>query len=106
MKIVQLLPTIAYGDAVSNDAIALKYAIRQMGYWTNIYAENIDPRLSRGVATSIKKMPCLSKRDIIIYHLSTGTMLNYSLGELIGKKIIIYHNITPPSFFHNYSMEA
>ena len=32
MKIYQLLPTLAFGDAVSNDALALEKVIREMGY--------------------------------------------------------------------------
>ena len=34
MKIYQLLPTLAFGDAVSNDALALEKVIREMGYKT------------------------------------------------------------------------
>ncbi len=106
MRIIQLLPTLAYGDAVSNDTIALKQAICELGYKTAIYAENIDPRLPKGVAYSINKIPVMDSNDIIIYHLSTGTDLNYKIVEYKCKKIIIYHNITPPEYFRGYSNEA
>ena len=43
MRIFQLLSTIAYGDAVSNDTVAMEKAIKQMGYQTRIYAESIVP---------------------------------------------------------------
>ena len=45
MKIYQLLPTLAFGDAVSNDALALEKVIQKMGYKTEIFAESIDARL-------------------------------------------------------------
>ena len=48
MKIYQLLPTLAFGDAVSNDALALEKVIREMGYKTEIFAESIDARLPKG----------------------------------------------------------
>ena len=38
MRIVQLLPTLSFGDAIGNDTIALKGAIKEMGYATEIYA--------------------------------------------------------------------
>lgn len=47
MRIFQLLSTIAYGDAVSNDTVAMEKAIKQMGYQTRIYAESIVPPLDK-----------------------------------------------------------
>ena len=41
MRVIQLIPTISFGDAVSNDALALKKIIAGMGYETGIYAEII-----------------------------------------------------------------
>jgi len=103
MQIIQLLSTIAYGDAVGNDTIAIRRLIEEMGYDTDIYAQNIDSRLKKGTAKSIDKMTNLGKKDIILYHLSTGTDLNYGLLNYTGRKIIIYHNITPYHFFYGYS---
>lgn len=37
MKIIQLLPTISYGDAVGNDVIALGKKLKELGYETGIY---------------------------------------------------------------------
>ena len=42
MRIIQILTTMSFGDAIGNDAIALKGAISDMGFQTDIYAENID----------------------------------------------------------------
>ena len=39
IKIIQVLPTISYGDAVSNDAINIDKFLRKNGYKTEIYAE-------------------------------------------------------------------
>lgn len=106
MKIIQMLPTISYGDAVGNDVMALGRAIAKMGYETGIYAENIDPRLPEGLAGGIHTVPALDREDVILYHLSTGTRLNYELECYGGRKILIYHNITPPEFFEGYSRQA
>ena len=103
MRVLQLLPTIAAGDAVSNDAIAIDKVLRSMGYKTDIFAENIDKRLPSGTASHVSRMPRLTQSDAVLYHLSTGTELNFSLGKLKAKKGIIYHNITPSYFFRPYN---
>lgn len=104
MKIIQILVTLAYGDGVGNDVLAIDRIIRECHYTTKIYAENIDPRIHSELVENINKLPALKDEDIIIYHLSTGTDLNYRLKELKGKKILVYHNVTPPEFFKEYSI--
>lgn len=103
MRIIQLLSTIAFGDAVGNDTIAIQQLIEGLGYDTDIYAQNIDPRLKKGTAKKINHLTKLGKKDIILYHLSTGTDLNYSMVNYPGRKIIVYHNITPCKYFYGYS---
>lgn len=103
MKIIQLIPTLAYGDAIGNHTIALKSLIEKLGFETGIFAESIVPPLDQKTALTISQMPKLSEDDIILYHLSTGTNLNYKLAEFQCKKIVIYHNVTPPEFFERFS---
>lgn len=107
MKIVQFLPVIAFGDAVGNDTAALKRAITEMGYDTEIYAEVVDSRLPAGTAKDLTGgMPRLDSDDILIYHLSTGSELNYKLEEYNCRKMMVYHNVTPPHFFSGYNENA
>ena len=106
MRAIQLLPTISFGDAVGNDALAIDRALRNMGFKTAIYAENIDKRLPRGTARPYDRFPKLAGSDILLYHASTGTRINYELPDLGGRKLMIYHNITPPEFFRPYSLAA
>lgn len=103
MRVIQLLTTMSYGDAVSNDVMALYNSLNKTGFATGIYAENIDARLTEKFVQHIEKMPKLRADDVIIYHLSTGTELNFKFVEYKGRKIVIYHNITPYHFFANYS---
>ena len=106
MQIIQLLPTIQFGDAVSNDARAIDAIIREQGYSTAIYAENIDAHLPKGTAQLASNMPRLRDDDILIYHASTGTRLNYELPNFGGRQVMFYHNITPPQYFHGYNESA
>ncbi|MCR4863152.1 MAG: glycosyltransferase family 4 protein [Ruminococcus sp.] len=106
MRIVQLLPTLSFGDAIGNDTIALRGAIRDMGFDTDIYAENIDKRLPAGSGQSIEKLRGLKSDDIVLYHKSTGTDLTFRIDDYKCRRIMVYHNITPPEFFRPYSAAA
>ncbi len=101
MRIFQVLSTIAYGDAVSNDTIAMGEIIKEMGYTTRIYAESIVPPLDKKTAVSIDTLNDVQKDDIIIFHMSTGSRLNYDIARYNCRKIVVYHNITPPGYFRN-----
>lgn len=106
MRIVQLLPTLSFGDAIGNDTVALKKAISDMGYISEIYAENIDKRLPSDTAKNISRLKDLKKDDVLIYHKSTGTDLTFKIQGFQCRKIMIYHNVTPPEFFRPYSTAA
>lgn len=102
MRVLQLLPTIAMGDAVSNDTLAIHAVLQEMGFQTAIYAENIDQRLPMGTAKALSKLPKLQKTDVVLYHMSTGSSISVLLPTLPCRKGMIYHNITPPHFMRPY----
>lgn len=106
MRIVQVMPTISIGDAVSNDAIAIKKVLNDMGYDSRIFAENIDGRLQRGTAEKYERIGRIGEEDIVIYHESVGTDLNYTMRDLKCHFIMRYHNITPPKYFEWYHQAA
>ena len=108
MKTVQLLPTLNLGDAVSNDARAIQRLLGEMGTASQIYAENIDSRIQDSSVYPVRMMPEMNREDLLIYHLSTGTDLNNRIGQLRCRKIMIYHNVTPPAYFapYNRGLEA
>lgn len=106
MKIIQIMPTVSFGDAVSNDARAVRKVISELGYKTAIYAENIDPRIKDPFVHKITRLTSIKDDDIVIFNHSTGTELCYRFPSLGGRKMMIYHNLTPPHFFKNYSQVA
>lgn len=103
MRIIQVLPTLSYGDAVSNDTMAIYKLLLKSGFKTKIYAENLDSRIKCKDLLPISRLNCLYKDDLILYHLSTGTKLNKWIQTVNCRKAVIYHNITPPHFFNEYS---
>ena len=104
-RVIQVLPTLSFGDGVGNDTLAIHEILKRNGYKTHIYAETIGKRIPKDAASKISDMPKLKKDDVIIYHLAIGTRLNEMLDEFNGKKVIVYHNVTPPEFFEEYSLD-
>ncbi len=105
MEIIQMLPTISYGDAIGNHVLALADALRSAGYKTKIYAENIDRRLPRGTAKKVEEYKDKSD-NIILFHLSIGSRIADTLLEYKARVIIVYHNVTPPEFWRPYSAQS
>ncbi|MDD3220933.1 MAG: glycosyltransferase [Lachnospiraceae bacterium] len=101
MRVIQMLPTLAYGDAIGNDTLTLGDTLEANGYDTKIYAGFIDERIHNPLVVPAEEYEC-REDDVIIYHLSTGSDMNYELSEYNCKKIIMYHNVTPPEFFEFY----
>jgi glycosyltransferase involved in cell wall biosynthesis len=105
MRIIQVVPSLAYGDAIGNAAMAMRKAIEGMGYRTEIYADWIDHRLPRGSAINAERLKA-DPEDILIYQFGSGNKLCYKVAEQKCKKVVYYHNITPPEFFKGYDANA
>lgn len=105
MRIIQMVPTLAYGDAIGNHVFAIDKILREEGYETAIIAENISPRLDKSLAVPLEKATLPQKNDLVLYHGSIGSKMNDYLRSVESKKVMIYHNITPWKFFKGYSEE-
>ncbi len=92
-----------YGDAIGNEALYMNTLLKGAGYNSKIYAEYIPTESLRKTNFFFKKSIKCNKEDIILYHLSTYSVINDWILTQKCRKIMIYHNITPPSFFENYS---
>lgn len=104
MRIVQILESIAWGDAIGNHVQALDDLFSRAGIEHAVFANAIDPRL-KARARHVSLYDAKSS-DLILYHLSTGSDLNYSVTTYPGKLVINYHNITPAHFFEGYNDRA
>lgn len=97
MEIHQILPTISPGDAIGNEVQEIKRVLNEWGYKSEIYAQNIHPKINAKKYTEYKKVS--SKENILIFHFSIGSEVSEFVKKLPDKKIMIYHNITPPEYF-------
>ena len=104
MKVVQIVPTIQYGDAIGNAALALRDILIVMGYDTAIYADGITlSEEQRHLVFSTVDLPALNEDDVLLFHLSNSTFLHDELPKINCRKIGIYHNVTPAKYFREYS---
>lgn len=101
-----LTPCIINGDAVSNDVIGMHNVLTKQGYNVKLFAEAwsiASPSVHhlKDVKSFLKK-----KHDILIYHFSVGWDVGLNLlRELNCKKIIKYHNVTPPEFYEDINQD-
>lgn len=105
MRIFQLLPTFSVGDAIGNEVLVINQMLLRHGYETYIVAANVSVRNGRKINSKVKTISHAEEfceNDIIIYHFSIGHPMNQMLIHCRGKKILRYHNITPPEFFKGY----
>lgn len=99
-RIAILTPCVINGDAVSNDVIGMHLFFQKMGYQSSIFAENwinseVDIFESKKIFDFIKY-----DSDCLIYHFSVGWDNGLDiLNHIKSRKIIKYHNVTPPDFF-------
>ena len=100
MRVIQMLPVLAFGDAIGNDTIALDEALKKSGYESIVYADHLDERMKKLACQSSEYVP--EAEDVILYHLSTGSDMNYRITTYPGRIMIMYHNITPAEFFDRY----
>jgi glycosyltransferase involved in cell wall biosynthesis len=97
MQIHQILPTLSQGDAIGNEVRLMQSLFREWGYTSHIFAENIHPETT---AFYVKEYEKYSHEDnILVYHYSIGSSITEFFKTLPDKKILIYHNITPPEYF-------
>ena len=99
-----LVPGIGPYDAVSNDAVGMTDALRALGHEVALFA----PQCS--VAGVSVEPPAAIERwlgspdDVVIYHYCIGWDFPLALlARVRAKRVIRYHNITPPEFFADYS---
>lgn len=103
IRVHQMTATLAYGDAISNDILEIDRRLKQWGLDAYIYAENVEPRLAHvGQLDQAYERYLGDPDDLLIYHYSIYTANLKLYAQSRNRKIVIYHNITPPEFFQGF----
>ena len=101
-RIIQIVASLNFGDAVGNDVRAIARALNEAGYATGIFTLAIHPKIKDEGVYLINMLPELNENDLIIYHYATADELADIIKEAPCKVVLRYHNVTPPAFFRGY----
>ncbi len=102
MRVHQLLTSLTYGDAISNEALAIKKFLEDEGIESKIFGYYNHPKVTKYFNHYTSYLSESQKDDILIFHFSIGSPVSKIYFQAPAKKIMIYHNITPYHFFKNY----
>jgi len=102
----QLVPNLAFGDAISQQALTLRRLLREAGLHSEIFAEHVDAEL-RGEARRYRELRDAAGADAaVLYHFSIGSELTDVYRLLSGPRALVYHNITPPEYFDGVNAQV
>ncbi len=97
----QFVAGFSNGDAISNESLALREVFRRWGHPSEIYCEprRVLPEL-RATVRDVREAPAeVRDADVVLLHLSIGSVVNEVYAGMTCRKALLYHNITPPAYF-------
>ncbi|HVG33008.1 MAG TPA: glycosyltransferase family 4 protein [Pyrinomonadaceae bacterium] len=104
IRIALLSPSLTTADAVSNDVVGMYEVLKKSRCEVRIYSETAALNGYKVYPFSRIKRFLNQPRDILIYHYSVGWEQGLALlREINCRKVIKYHNVTPPQFFTGFS---
>jgi glycosyltransferase involved in cell wall biosynthesis len=95
----QVLAALSYGDAIGNEALAIQAQLRGAGYASEIFAEQVHPRMARLARPLWRYREVSSPRTVCLFHFSIGSAAGALLHGAPDRLVVIYHNITPARWF-------
>jgi glycosyltransferase involved in cell wall biosynthesis len=93
----QYHPDAGAGDAITNAMLALRQTLRRLGYDSEIFVHRQGPGLE---TQQLRPADTLPRHDgyVLLAHHSMGYDEFPRIIALAARKVLIYHNITPPQF--------
>jgi glycosyltransferase involved in cell wall biosynthesis len=102
VEIHQFATSLTYGDAISNEMLEIQRMLREKGFRSEIFIRFYDPRMAGQIHDYREYSRFSSTENIVIFHFSIGSPVSKLFFRIPDRKIMIYHNITPHSFFLDY----
>jgi FkbM family methyltransferase len=84
------------GDAITNSMFLIQRCLRNLGYESEIFVEYRHPRLADRLF-QMNDLPLHGDYVLIVHH-SMGYDACEQIATLPARKVLMYHNITPPEF--------
>jgi glycosyltransferase involved in cell wall biosynthesis len=94
----QFHPVLAPADAMSSHVFALRSHLRRWGYESNAYA--VEGKAGAPDVLPYRRLfRTLRPTDLLILHFSIGHEIYGQLAKIAARKVLVYHNVTPPEYF-------
>lgn len=100
----QLSVSAGYGDAIGNEVLQIRDALRDAGHDSDVFVELVDPRMASEVRPYLEYREVSSPDNIVILHYSLGSKVSALAQQIPDRLVLIYHNITPAPFFAPYNL--
>ena len=105
--IYQVVPEFYQFDAISQHARHIDRMLKEAGAAAVLCAQRVVPRsLASEVLQVTEAFRRVRESDTILFHFSIFSPLVDALRDLPGRKVMIYHNITPARFFEGISRKT
>ena len=103
MRVHQICARLQYGDAVTGQVLAMHRAFTSWGWEGHIYASSNDDTMAcLNEGLEAYRRYARNREDVLIFHYSIYDENHRLYLKSRNRKILYYHNITPPSFFEPY----
>lgn len=94
-RIDQLLAAAHTGDATGDAARALASRLRAAGHRAGLFALSVDDDVA-GEVLPLDELPEAADDDVTVLHFAIPSPLGRLLAGRRGRRLIVYHNLTPP----------
>jgi glycosyltransferase involved in cell wall biosynthesis len=101
----QFHPVIAYGDAIGNDAFELQRMFWASDVRSDLFAWEAKPEV-KALVRDWRDLERLPSDALLLIHHSMGNDVIGEVAKLPQRKAIVYHNITPGSYFAGLNEHA
>ncbi len=95
IRVNQLLPAAHVRDATGDAALHLATGLEHAGFDAGVYAPTIDRELV-GRVRPVSEFEPARTTDVTILHYALASPLDGKLLDCAGKRVVVYHNLTPP----------
>ena len=105
-RVAILTPVLTVADAVSNDVLAMQQLLAGRDHEVRLFAEHSSLEDQEIDHPAAAQSFLHGRDDVLIYHHSIGWELGVeTLKQASCRKLVKYHNVTPPEFFEGINEE-
>lgn len=104
-RVHQVVGALHHGDAVGNEALAIRGHLRAAGFASDIFAGRVDPALGQEARPLGEWTTEDGPGTACLYHFSPGSPAGEVARRAVGPLAVVYHNVTPAPYFAGWSDE-